>query len=166
MNSINFISFNWTMSSALLFMSMLLVACEPTVPAPDAMEKAVIEARTMLFDYQSAVRENGLLAEFEFLDSSSDFFWIPPGANTAMDYAAVRKAVIENAKDLDTVSNEWRQLVIHPLSHDIATFAGKLSSFTISRGDTSIATLLESGTVVRRAGGWRLLSGQTSVAVR
>ncbi len=156
--------FNWRMSCIFATINITLVACVPTIPDPDALEKAAFEARTMLQDYQAAVREGGLLAEFEFLDSSKDFFWIPPGATAAKDFATVKAEITANAKGLDSISCEWTSLEIHPLTVQIMTYAGKMTAFSISEaGDTSSAKLIESGTLVRRANGWKLLSGQTSV---
>jgi hypothetical protein len=135
----------------------------------DSEEKEAVrkEATQMLHDYHDAIRKGGLLTEFEFLDSSQDFFWIPPGVDALMGYEAVKKAIMANVASIDSMSTHWVSLQVHPLSQDI----GKLSSYTISKRadstgikmDTSRVTMLESGTMIRRANGWKLLSGQTVV---
>jgi hypothetical protein len=134
---------------------------EPTWDAV-AKTKVTLEVSTMLHDYHAAIRKGGLLAEFAFLDSSADFFWVPPGYAAPLDYATMRKIVTDNATKVDTISSNWEMLEIHPLTMDIATFVGKLSVFTIANGDTSRSSLLESGTLIRRKDGWKLLSGQTA----
>ena len=48
-------------------------------------EKALVAntIRQTLYDYVGAIKQKGLTAEFKFLDSSADFFWVPPGYSSA-----------------------------------------------------------------------------------
>ena len=49
-----------------------------------------------------------------------------------------------------------------PLSADYATFSGKLTSTSVdTAGQATTVTLLETGVVVKREHGWKLLRGQT-----
>jgi hypothetical protein len=60
---------------------VILVDCKGDHSRLSANELLQIESDVrLLFDhYFEAVRRHGLTAEFEYLDHSSDFFWVPPG---------------------------------------------------------------------------------------
>jgi hypothetical protein len=138
--------------------AMALAACTSTYDA----EEVQFEADEMLRAYHSEISESGLLSEFKYLDSSSSFFWIPPGYNEALGYDAVRKAVEANAKGIQSMKLEWKTLEVIPLSNDLATFYGEVAMLvTDTAGNVNRNRLLESGTLIRRKSGWKLLSGQT-----
>lgn len=146
-------------------MAICLSACEPrTRPTFDDVAKAkVIEAATAtLHAYYSAICKQGLAAEFEFLDSSDAFFWIPSGSTLAWDYDSVAITIRQNATFLDTVCLTWTQLEVAALAPDTAAYSGELHSWSrATSGDTTIADLLESGLLIYRDGKWWLHSGQT-----
>ncbi|MDW7690644.1 hypothetical protein R9C00_22200 [Flammeovirgaceae bacterium SG7u.111] len=60
-------------------------------------EKVKEEVAQMFDEYHAAIKKEGLKGEFYFLDSSSDFFWVPPGSATAMNYDSVRRILETNA---------------------------------------------------------------------
>ena len=51
-----------------ILLLLVLIGC--AAPAKEKMRPSTTQARQMLHDYFDAIRERGLLAEFEFLDSS------------------------------------------------------------------------------------------------
>ncbi len=56
------------------------------------------EVKNMLFDYHKAIAKDGLTAEFNYLDQSSDFFWVPLGYRIALNYDSVQNILQQNAK--------------------------------------------------------------------
>jgi hypothetical protein len=60
--------------------------------------------------------------------------------------------------------NKFDSLVIKPLSLEIATYTGLIKSMTIDKNGTVMSfSLMETGVVIKRKSGWKLLSGQTSM---
>jgi hypothetical protein len=153
-------------SLLLLLLTLTLSTCTPTKPPFDETAKAQIirEATETLHAYYAAITNNGLLAEFDFLDSSNGFFWLPPGSTIAWDYDSVATTIRQNATQLDTISIAWTTLHVEAVAWDTAKYAGELHSRSISmEGDTSTARLIEKGFLIRRDDGWKLLSGETKM---
>jgi len=116
-----------------------------------------------MFDaYHTAIKENGLKAEFDFLDNSSDFFWVPPGYNAPQSYDQVKNALIENDKAITTIEFKFDTIQIYPLSNFIANYTGIVSGKMIdTAGVLSTFKIIESGALIKRKTGWKLLSGQS-----
>ena len=125
---------------------------------------AVKSEVTQMFDvYHKAIDENGLLGEFEFLDTSANFFWVVPGSTAAIDIDSVKTILAATAPKFVQVHFHWQTLDIFPLSNTLANFTGitKGSMKDTSGVDTQVA-IIESGTVIKRSDGWKLLSGQSA----
>lgn len=141
-----------------------LISCDTEQFLNDKdVKKVNSEVRQMLNNYYSGVNEEGLMAEFKYLDNSTDFFWIPPGYQSALSYDSVRAEVQRNARFFQSVHFRWDTLRVVPLSENIANYLGLVSgSMTDTTGIQSVFFLLESGTVIRRTNGWKILSGHTT----
>lgn len=119
----------------------------------------------MFAQYADAQRAQGLLGELPFLDTSKAFFWVPPGYSSAIGSDSVRMIVEQSAPNLRMIDPRWRSLRIEPLDDSMAAYTGELSSTTVGlNNDTTRSVLLETGVVVKRADGWKLLCGQTGLA--
>ncbi len=117
----------------------------------------------ILNDYLSDVRENGLSAEFKYLDSSADFFWVPPGYRSALTYDSVRSILEQNAKSYRTFDLKWQNLKILPLANNLANYTGSaLGSMVDTSGISTTLSMIETGTLIKRPDGWKLLCGQTA----
>ncbi|MEZ4919480.1 MAG: nuclear transport factor 2 family protein [Saprospiraceae bacterium] len=122
------------------------------------------EVRNMLKSYHQAMETNGLEAEFDFLDNSDDFFWVPPGYTSTLTYDSVRTILKQTAPAIDSISLSWETLSIYPLSRDLASYSGIVSgTMRDTSGNINAMHLIESGTCIRRADGWKLLNGQSAV---
>ena len=44
------------------------------------------EVKQMLGSYYADIKKDGLTAEFNYLDNSVDFFWMPPGYKSSISY--------------------------------------------------------------------------------
>lgn len=132
---------------------------------PDEASVRVVEEVDQLFhDYFSAVKNDGLTAEFKFLDHSSDFFWVPPGYDHPLSYDSVAAILTKNARLYISVENTMDSLRIIPLNSQLANYTAILHSvIKDTSGNALSLQLIESGIVIKRNDGWKLLSGQTSL---
>ena len=149
----------------LLLITLLLnvSACQNEKEATD-FNKIAEETKDMLIAFHDSVNTSGLMAEFDFLDSTEAFYWTPPGYSYAIAYDSIRSILIQSANDLHKVHFEWDTLDIHPLSNDYCNYTGVVHCVMWS-DDTSKQEfkVLESGTLVKRNDGWKFLSGQSRV---
>jgi hypothetical protein len=126
--------------------------------------KVELEVRLLFDHYFEAIRKGGLTAEFQYLDRSSDFFWVPPGYENPMSYDSVAAVLTLNAPRFVSVENTFDTLRIIPLTTALATYTAKLRSvMKDTAGNVSSLQLIETGVVIKRRDGWKLLSGQTSL---
>jgi len=124
----------------------------------------IAEVEQILDEYHRDIRTSGLTAEFIYLDQSADFFWVPPGYNSPLSYDSVETILRMNAKAFNSVNLTWDSLNIFPLSGEIATYAGIVSGVMIdTAGIESRISIIESGTIIKRETGWKLLSGQSTI---
>lgn len=131
-----------------------------------AKEKQVIcnEVEKTLLAYQNDMRDKGLVAEFKYLDSSEDFFWVPPGYHSALNYDSVAKAIRRNNAGYARVNDVFHDLRIVALSHNLATYTCKVKSeVTLVNGLMHDFTLLETGVMIKRGKDWKIHSGQTTL---
>ena len=144
---------------------LILISCE-NAQKQISFDKEQItkDIEQMLLDYHRDINKDGLTAEFLYLDNSSDFFWVPPGHRSAINYDSVRTILNKNAKSLSTVKFQWDTLQIFPLSDKIANYTGIVNAQTIdTSGIESNVLIIESGTLIKRGDGWKLLSGQSAI---
>ncbi len=144
---------------------LLLVSCTPATPLTDHEKTAIIqEVKQTLTNYYRDIKANGLTAEFNYLDNSADFYWVPPNYSTPITYDSVVTVLKQNAPKFKLVDNFFETLRIFPLNTTLATYYGRIrSSMTDTSGNTSSFLLLETGILIKRKEGWKLLSGQTKV---
>jgi hypothetical protein len=148
----------------IIILCFLIASCGEETKQEFNKEVVALEMRQMMVDYHSAINKNGLLAEFDYLDSSAQFFWIPPGYTSALSYDSVRTIITANAKALRSVDFKWSTLEVIPLSGNIGTYQGIVKGKTVDTSNSSLEfSILESGTLIKRNEGWKLLSGQSAI---
>lgn len=146
--------------AGLLFCS----CCETANQQAFDKDKVKQEVIQMLAEYHEDIRKEGLMAEFKYLDSSENFFWVPPGYTSALTYDSVKSILEKNAKAIRSVSFNWKVLHVFPLSDEIADYWGIVEGImTDTAGIESKPKIIESGTVIKRTDGWKLLSGQSAL---
>ena len=122
------------------------------------------EIKLTIDNYYNELRKEGLAAELKYLDSSNQFFWVPPGYMNYANYNVIAAAIKRNAALLKSIDNRYDSLLIIPLTKEYAQFVMRTISTTIrADGDSIKSAFIESGVVVRRKDGWKFLSGQTSI---
>jgi hypothetical protein len=145
---------------------IILAGCkgEQSRLSTDEALKVDSEVRQLFDHYFEAIRKGGMTAEFDYLDHSSDFFWVPPGYENPISYDSVVAVLTLNAPRFVSVDNTFDTLRIVPLSTSLATYTAKvLSVMKDTAGNVSAVHLIETGVVVKRSDGWKLLNGQTSL---
>ena len=120
------------------------------------------DIRTTLYSYLADIGQEGLTAEFNYLDDSPDFFWVPPGYTSALSYDSVKTILLENDGKFDEIRFQWETLTVYPLSSQIANYTGIVDSYMVDTAGTVYDTrMIESGTMILREDGWKILSGQS-----
>jgi hypothetical protein len=127
-------------------------------------KEIVINEVTQMFDnYHNDIEAEGLTAEFKYLDNSDDFFWVPPGYNSTLSYDSVRLILEKNAVAFTEIKFSWETLIVLPLTDQIATYSGIVTgAMRDTAGVESPVRIIESGTVIKRNDGWKLLCGQSA----
>jgi len=148
------------------FCIIILVGCQgeqSKLSSHDAL-KVESEVRQLFDHYFGAIRKGGMTAEFQYLDRSSDFFWVPPGYHNPISYDSVSAVLTLNAPRFVSVENTFDTLRIIPLTTALATYTAKVRSvMKDTSGNVASLQLIETGVVIKRSDGWKLLNGQTSV---
>lgn len=147
------------------FMSLAILGCKDSsdMSAPEQKE-VESEVKDMLYKYCADIKTKGLQAEFDYIDNSKGFFWVPPGAIGPLPFDTIITMISHNASRLKQVNNTFDTLVVTPLSLRLAQYSARVHSIiTDTAGKQNIINLVETGLVIRRKDGWKLLSGQTSV---
>lgn len=156
-----------TRFSCLAFVFLSVSACQlqQTITlSPEEKKVMQAEIRKTLERYHRDIREEGLLAELKYLDASEDFFWVPPGYTSAISYDSVAAFLKGQSGHFRKIENAFDTLRILPQSREIASYTGRLiSTMTDTTGEISTFTLWETGLLIKRTDGWKLLSGQTAL---
>lgn len=147
-----------------MLICLSLLACQSSSSFSAADKKTVTdEVRQTLNSYYEDINQSGLMAELPYLDTSADFFWVPPAYADPISYAEVEMYIKRTAPVFQSVNNRWDTLRITPLAKNLASYTGKLrSTITDTSGTTETYFLIETGLLIRRDNGWKLLNGQTS----
>lgn len=149
-----------------MILLVLLAGCttKPAKLSQEDNDRIRLEAETMLTEYNKAIESGGLLAEFDYLDSSSRFTWFPPGFNVWISYDSVSAILKYNAGKFKSISNTWDTLKIEPLTTELAAYSGVLTSESEdTSGNKTKVRLKETGTLIKRGNRWKLLTGQTAI---
>jgi hypothetical protein len=142
-----------------------LIACKQPTSLTESEKKVIIDnVFNTLNNYYNDVRKSGLNAEFNYLDSSTEFFWVPPGYSISISYDSVAAILKQTSSKYKLIDNRFDTLLIIPLNKELATYTGRLhSAMTDTSGIVLNFSLVETGILIKRPGGWKLLNGQTSI---
>lgn len=149
----------------LFFIILLGVSCKQTSTDTQTHKQDIAAVvRQTLDSYHADIKHKGLLAEFKYLDSSTEFFWVPPNYTRPISYAEVVAAIRTNAQQIKSLESSWDTVRIIPLSESYCSYTGRLNSLmTDTANEETIVTIVETGLMVKRPTGWKLLQGQTTV---
>lgn len=127
-------------------------------------ESIIQEVKMMLENYHDDIVKDGIEDELKYLDSSSDFFWVPPGYNSALDYSTIKGILLANSKTINYIEFSWETIKIFPLTNKIATYTGIVKCVEVDTSNKAMNfQILESGTVIKRENGWKFLNGQSRI---
>ena len=144
---------------------ILVISCQQANKSSSDVDPNIAQqVKRTLDEISNAVKTHGVTAEFKWMDSSANFFWIPPGFNSPLSYDSVAKIMRSNAGLFKQVEEKWDLLEIHALSNDHAVFTGRiLSKTTDTANRVQEHQLVETGIMVRKEDGWKLHCGHTSL---
>jgi hypothetical protein len=126
-------------------------------------EEVEKEVRNLLDNYFADILEDGLIAEFKYLDNSPEFFWVPPGYTSALTIDSVKSILLHHAAIYTSVQFYWDTLRLIPLSDNLVNYTGIVKGkMTDTAGFVSKVNLIESGIIIKRENEWKLLSGQSA----
>lgn len=152
---------------AAIFLLSAIVAtgCKDATDLSEPERKHVIsDVKEMLYQCNADVKAKGLHSEFDYIDNSPGFFWVPPGAAGPQPFDTIISMVGRNAARLKQVNNTFDTLIVIPITMRLAQYSARIHSIaTDTAGAQTTTSLVETGLVVKRKNGWKLLSGQTSV---
>ena len=152
--------------NVILLACLFFGLCFCTADKLDENEKTRIksEITQTISDYCRDVKAYGLTAELKYLDSTNEFRWHPPGYASPIGFDSVASILRQNAPRLKSVANVYESLDVVPADINHATYSAVVrSTVTDNRGQVTRLTLSESGTVIRRVDGWKLLVGETRI---
>jgi SnoaL-like domain len=149
----------------LILFAMLLGSCDQQKPLNSVEKDEIIkEVRQTLNNYYDDIRKSGLSAEFNYLDNSSDFFWVPPKYPECLSYDSVVSILKQSAPKYKYIDNKVDFMRINPLNKELAVYTCQLHSvMTDTSGNVLTYSMIETGVLIKRKDGWKLLSGQTSI---
>jgi hypothetical protein len=124
--------------------------------------KVTSEILQMFDNYHEDIKKDGLTAEFKYLDNSSDFYWVPPGYRSPLSYDSIQHILLANSKSIQSIEFAFDTISIHPIAKKIATYTGIVHGKMRDTSATySSFKIIESGTLIKRYDGWKLLNGQS-----
>jgi hypothetical protein len=89
---------------------------------------------------------------------------VPPGYSSAISYDSVANILKTNAPKFKLVDNRFDTFIIIPLNWELASYTARINShMKDTLGNKLIFELAETGILIKRKGGWKLLNGQTSL---
>jgi len=87
----------------LFFCALIVTACHQSTGEDFDQEIVKASVKQMLENYHRDIKAQGLTAEFNYLDSSSSFFWVPPRYSKSLSYKEVRSILERNAKAFQAI---------------------------------------------------------------
>ena len=153
---------------SVVILSLICVCLVPVGCAEKSKEvnedQTTKEVREMLHQYYADVKKEGLLAELKYLDSTDNFYWHPPGFESAISYDSIRTLLTRSAGFFKTVDNRWDSLTITPIDEAKAHYKGQIHSVIMDTlGNENVVLLHEEGLVVKKNGKLILQSGKTTI---
>jgi len=148
-----------------IILLLTIVSCRQSTTLTENEKASIInDVQQTLDKYYNDIRKSGLTAEFKYLDTSSEFFWVPPGYSSSLSYDSVATILKQNAPTYKSIDNSFDTIRIIPLTYELATYTGRLNS-TMTDTSNKVLTfsLVETGVLIKRQDGWKLLHGQTSI---
>ncbi|MEO5906674.1 MAG: hypothetical protein ABIQ11_08110, partial [Saprospiraceae bacterium] len=119
---------------------------------------------TTLQQYHRDIETKGMLGEIPYLDSSGEFSWYAPGYDGPIGYDSVVSVLKQMAPMYTKIDHTWDTLTVLPSSKIKAMYTGEVTTIMVdTSGRTGTLRFKETGTIVKRNDGWKLLSGKTEM---
>ena len=142
-----------------------IISCRrDAIWSDEAANTVIQEVTTTLQQYHQDIEAKGMLGEIPYLDSSAEFSWYAPGYNGPIGYDSVVSVLTQMAPMYTKVDHTWDTLTVLPASRIKAMYSGEVTTIMVdTAGRTGTLRFKETGTIVKRNDGWKLLSGKTEM---
>jgi hypothetical protein len=150
--------------TSLVFATLVFIgSCsERTNLSTTEYDKIKREIEAALHKNFETIAAEGWIGELKALDDSRQFSWVPPGKYAPINYDSMKSVLQRATMTIEKTELAWIELYVKPISQTLATYSGRYSSrYTMKSGKVAEFTMAESGTVIRKKNGWKLISGQT-----
>jgi hypothetical protein len=122
------------------------------------------EAKAMLEAYHRDLALEGLPAEFKYLDSTDQFSWHPAGYDSPISYDSVAATIRQLDDFYTSIKSQWDTLAITPVADTLVNYTGAFTTtMTDITGFSESYAMHETGTLIKRPDGWKMLTGKTTV---
>ena len=141
-------------------------SCKPSDTTFSDKEANVIRQEVImtLQQYHQDIEAKGMLGEIPYLDPSEEFSWYAPGYNGPIGYDSVVSVLTQMAPMYTRIDHTWDTLSVTPASESRAMYTGVVSTIMVDTiGRTSSLRFKETGTIIKRNDGWKLLNGKTEM---
>jgi len=116
----------------------------------------------MLGSFHHDISKSGFNAEFKYVDSSEEFYWVIPGEQEAFQFDTIKAIIMKNGNEYTDINLYWDHLELFSLTHHYCNYTGVVKgSMKDSSGIVNPVNIIETGTIRRNPSGWELLSGQS-----
>jgi hypothetical protein len=147
-----------------LYLSAFLFSCKTGGLTDQEALMIREEIAQTINDYCLDVKFHGLTAELKYLDSTGEFSWQPPGCLVPISFDSVAAILKQNAPFFKCVINVYDSLKIVPIDKNNAVYSAVVRSLiTNTRNQVSRLLMSETGHVIKRNDGWKLLRGETKI---
>ncbi len=148
----------------LLLPEWVLSQTEKNIPDPNLSAQVISECKKTLLEMNADIKQFGFPAEMNYLDTSKDFFWLPPGYVTPINFDTVFQILGRNSMIYSSVDNSFDSLFVRPINSELASYYARIHSVMKKiSGETLEVRMNEVGTMIKRKDGWKLLNGHTVI---
>lgn len=145
----------------------LITACASDNLSKRESKRITAEAQSMLEAYHRDLAIEGLTAEFKYLDSTDQFSWHPAGYDSPISYDSVAKVLLQLDDFYTSIKSKWDTLAIVPVSDTLVNYTGDFTTtMTDVTGFSETYEMHETGILIKRPDGWKMLSGKTTMMPR
>ena len=152
----------------LFFICFLAVAvqsvyCQQQATLTQSQRAAIRDSVTQLkYRVWDEVRAKHFEGTLNCFDDSPEFFWVfTPDTTIILHdvFVAMLKGAFQDYRSIDVV---WDRIHVEPLTNQYAVYTGKYHvTYIDTSGKVFKAIGVETGIVVHRPTGWKILNGQT-----
>jgi len=117
----------------------------------------------MMKSLVSDLNTDGIQSQLKYLDNSDKFQYTFLNSGKIYDYEELKKQLEISSSTDYKVNLSFDEFKITPLSDKLVSYSLILSGYERIDGQNSDISLVETGTLIRRNDGWKIINAQTTV---